>query len=130
MPLSPIRNCSCYCCAVPKEILGLRLYQRQRARGVKCVVLGGGLPAVPGIASLAVNNGAQHMLPGARGQGGIAGGQVSFGDHQVYMRVVLGLITRVDHALGLALIGSLQALLPAGFDILDVVSTPASAEQT
>ena len=46
------------------------------------------------------------------------------------MRVVLGLITRVDHALGLALIGSLQALLPAGFDILDVVSTPASAEQT
>jgi len=94
------------------------------------VVFRGSFPTVTGVAGFRVDDCGQDVLPRARGERRVARSQVSLGDHQVYLRGVLGFVAGVREAVRLTLISGLEALLLAGLGILDVIGTPAPAEQT
>jgi hypothetical protein len=113
-----------------KDVFGLGLHQCEVAERVEGAIFGSRLPTIASIISLGVDDGVQYVLPRALGQRGIACGQVSLGDHQVYMRSVLGFVARVNEALSFTFIGGLEGLLFAGLGIFDVVGAPAAAEQT
>ena len=115
-----------------QKMFGTGLQYRQVANNVHLLVLDGHQPAPLSFPALELHHLVHDILPGARADLRVGGGEIGAGDLQVHCGLLLGFVARVNQPKRRGAVGRVQAVLLARRVIVNVVPpavlTPVESE--